>query len=169
MECRLRWGAGLVSLKFESHVAGRFHAEFFFYILLFAGSLYFAAQHHSNPWLALLVILSAVLLLEMTYLLFQNIRRAGKDSVVLDSARITVSDNEGIERIAWKDVERVQIAWFSRDRWLEVFFGLDPSILVKRRNTPSGVFEFGISPDFFKTQKILFEMQRLHKDKIYIT
>lgn len=156
-------------MKFDSRIAGRFYAEFVFYLAVFVASLYYAFQNPLNPWITVLFILSALFMLDMSYILYKNYLRSQVAFVQVDSDKILISDQDGSEKVSWKEVDRVQIAWFSKDKWLERVFGLEPSILIKKKSAPKGEFEVGISPDYFPTEKILAEMQRLHRDKIYLS
>ncbi|MEM4254864.1 MAG: hypothetical protein QXR53_00845 [Candidatus Norongarragalinales archaeon] len=152
---------------FKGKIAGRFYAEFYFYLAVFVASLYLAVQPGGSPWVVLLAVVSTVFFLEMLFLMNKNLLKAGKAFVKVDARSITVSDDEGAKTIAWKDVDGVMIAWFSRDKWLEWVFGLDPSILIKTRRDSKGEAELGIAPDFFRTQEILVEMQKLYPKKVY--
>lgn len=156
-------------MKFDSRIAGRFYAEFFFYLAVFILSLYYALQHQQNPWITVLFIFSSLFMLDMSYILYKNYLRSQSAFVQVDSDRIVIADEDSSEKVSWKDVEKVQIAWFSKDKWLERLFGLEPSILIKKKSAPKGEFEVGVSPDYFPTEKILAEMQRLHRDKIYLS
>ncbi len=153
--------------EFRARIAGRFYAEFYFYLFVFVVSLYLALQPNRNPWLVVLAVVSSLFFLEMLYLMVSNMRKAQKAFVRLDKRKIVVADEEGVRTIEWKRVDRIMIAWFSKDKWLEWFFGLDPSILVKVRGGAKGEVELGIAPDFFKTQEILVEMQKLYPKKVY--
>lgn len=152
---------------FKARIAGRFYAEFCFYLSVFVLSLYLALQPGSNPWITLLAIASTLFFVEMLFLMKKNLGRASKAFVKIDKRGIVVADDEGSKAIAWKDADRIMIAWFSKDKWLEWFFGLDPSILVKTKRESPGEAEIGIAPDFFETKEMLVEMQKLYPEKIY--
>ncbi len=153
--------------EFRAKIAGRFYAEFYFYLAVFVATLYLAVQPNRNPWLVVLAVVSALFFLEMLLLMAGNLRKAQKAFVRVDAKKIVVADDDGSKTVEWAKVDRVMIAWFSKDRWLERFFGLDPSILIKVKGEPAGEAELGIAPDFFKTPGILAEMQTLYPKKIY--
>jgi len=153
--------------EFRAKIAGRFYAEFYFYLVVFIVTLYLALQPSRNPWLVVLAVVSTLFFFEMIFLMARNLRKAEKAFVRVDAKKIVVADDEGSKTIKWADVDRIMIAWFSKDKWLERFFGLNPSILMKLKGEPTGEAELGIAPDFFKTPQILAEMQKLHPKKIY--
>ncbi|MFH1056683.1 MAG: hypothetical protein V1717_02720 [Candidatus Micrarchaeota archaeon] len=154
--------------EFKSRIAGRFYAEFYFYILAFLVILYFALQPHRNQWLVVVAVISGLLAVEALYLLYRNLRNASKSFVKVDKTKIVVADGNGVESIDWNRVEKICIGWESEDKWLERIFGLDPSVLIKKKGAgKKKEFDLGVSPDFFKTQEILVEMQRLYPKKIF--
>ena len=155
-----------MAVEFKGRIAGRFYLEFFFYLAVFAVFAYFALQPHRNPWLIVSAVVSGVLFLEMLYLILSNSQSAEESRVRLDKNEIFVGDRKTNDKIRWKEVDLVQIAWVSEDKWLEALLGLDPSILIKRKRAKA--FEVVISPDFFDTSKVLAEMEKLHPDKIFL-
>jgi len=156
-----------MSVEFKSRVAGRFYAEFYFYLAVFVISLYLALQHGRNPWVLILAVVAALFFVEMLFIVISNMRNAGNAFVRIDKQKIIVTDAKGTISISWSQADGVLIAWFSKDKWLENIFGLEPSILVRKKGTKKNEADLGISPDFFPTQKILVEMQRLYPKKIY--
>jgi len=154
--------------EFKSRIAGRFYAEFYFYILAFLVILYFAMQPHRNQWLVVAAVISGLLAVEALYILYRNLRNASKSFVKVDKNKITVADGTGVETVDWSKVERICIGWISEDKWLERIFGLDPSVLIRKKGAGKNKeFDLGVSPDFFKTQDVLVEMQKLYPEKIF--
>jgi len=152
-------------MEFKGRIAGRFYTEFFFYLIVFAIFLYYSLQPNRNPWVVATGVFSGLLFVEMTYMLMVNSMNAEKCKVTLNKDEIIFTDEKGAEKIKWKDVELVEIVWRGKDKWLEALFGLDPSILVKKKREKEAL---GISPDYFDTQPILVEMQKLHEEKIFL-
>ena len=140
--------------EFKGRVAGRFYLEFIVYLAVFVLFAYFALQPHRNPWLVVAAVFSALLFVEMLYLTLSNAQNAEESFLKLDKGEIIIGDREHRERIKWSEVDLVQIVWISEDKWLEALFGLDPSVLIKKKR--SKAFEVSVSPDFFQNPDLFF-------------
>ena len=116
--------------EFRGRIAGRFHAEFYFYLAVFLVSVFLASAPNDNPFLVVFAIVSTLFLLEMFGLMVKNSNRAKKVFVALDSKKIVVGDHKGKEEILWKDVSFVKVLGVREDKWLDAIFGLKPSHLI---------------------------------------
>ena len=144
-----------MSVEFKARIAGRFYAEFFFYLAVFLLSLYLYPITLSNPWIVVLAVLSGLFALDTFGQLWGSAADSQDWLVKIDSEKITVSDKRGSQSMKWNDVEFVKAAEVSREKWLEFFFGVEPSLLFKKKRSAQGEYELGISPDFIPTRQVL--------------
>ena len=148
---------------FKGRIAGRFYAEFLFYLIAFTVLLYYSLQPQHNPWVIVAAVIAGLLFVEMTNLMVKNAYYTDNAFVGVDKDKIVYSDPEDKETLYWKDVDFVEISWLSEDKWLEAWFGLDPSILIRKKR--SKFFDVSISPDFFDTKESLNKkFQQIRKE-----
>jgi hypothetical protein len=154
-------------VEFKARIAGRFHAEFLFYLAVFLLSLYAYPLTLKNPWIVVLAVLSGLLAIDLFWQIWKNTLACSTWFVKIDSDKITVADKSGTQSVKWKEIEFVKAAEVSREKWLEFFFGVEPSLLFKKKRSAQGEFELGISPDFIPTRQVLSFLIQTNKKVVY--
>src|SRR3989344_325298 len=105
-----------MSVEFKARIAGRFYAEFFFYLAVFLLSLYLYPITLSNPWIVVLAVLSGLFALDTFGQLWGSAADSQDWFVKIDSEKITDSDKRGSQSMKWNDVELVKAAEGSRKK-----------------------------------------------------
>lgn len=156
-----------MSAEFKARIAGRFYAEFFFYLAVFLLSVYLYPLTQFNPWIVVLAVLSGLFAVDTFVQLWKSTLNSQDWFVKIDSEKITVADKRGSQTMKWKDVEFVKAAEVRREQWLEFFFGVEPSLLFKKKRSAQGEFELGVSPDFIPTRQVLSFLLKAKKKVVY--